>query len=102
MRPLELHWRLFKYARFVDSAFEKYKTFDWIFVQEASDVEQKLKELQARVGDLMIVIVNHVTLEDKEGTKDTVVKTTESIEQDIKELLRCALWMGSLTASNDI
>ena len=61
------------------------------------DVEQKVKELQARVGDVMIVIVDHVTLKDEEDTKETVVKTTEGIEQDIKELLRCDLRMGSLT-----
>ena len=47
----------------------------------------------------MIVIVDHVTLKDEE---DTVVKTTEGIEQDIKELLRCVLQLGSLTASDDI
>ena len=50
------------------------------------DVEQKVKELQVRVGDVMIVIVDHVTLKDEE---DTVVKIAEGIEQDIKELLRC-------------
>ena len=49
--------------------------------------------MQLRVGDLMIVIVDHVTLKDEEGSKETVtvVKTAESIEQDIKELLRCSL-----------
>ena len=67
---------------------------DQIFYQEASDVEQKLQELQARVGNLMIVIVGHVTLKDDEGTKATVVKTAEGIEKDIEELLRCGLRMG--------
>ena len=61
------------------------------------DVEQKVKELQVRVGGVMIVIVDHVTLKDEEGTKETVVKTAEGIEQDIKELLRYGLRMGSLT-----
>ena len=37
----------------------------------------------------MIVIVDHVTLKDKEGSKDTVMKTAEGIKQDIKELFRC-------------
>ena len=60
-----------------------------IVIQEASDVEQKVKELQVKVGDLMIVIVDHVTLKDKEGSKDTVMKTAEGIKQDIKELFRC-------------
>ena len=36
----------------------------------------------------MIVIVDNVTLKDEEDSKATVVKTTEGIEQDIKELLR--------------
>ena len=50
----------------------------------------------------MIVIVDHVTLRDEEDAKETVVKSAEGIEHDIKELLRCALRMGSLTASDDI
>jgi hypothetical protein len=41
----------------------------------------------------MIVIVDHVTLKDEEGSNATVVKTAEGIEQDIKELLRCGLRM---------
>ena len=88
----------------LNSAFESCKTIDQIFNQEASDVEQKVKELQVRVGDLMIVIVDHVTLEDDEGSKETVVKTAEleGIEKDIKELLRCGLRTMSLTASDDI
>ena len=46
----------------------------------------------------MLVIVDHVTFEDEEeGTKETVLKTTEGIEQDIKELLRCGLRTGSFT-----
>jgi hypothetical protein len=71
--------------------FEGCKTIDQIIHQEASDVEQKVKELQVRVGDLMIVIVDHVTLKDEEGSKVTVVKTVEGVEQDIKELLRYGL-----------
>ena len=50
-----------------------------------------MKELQVKVGDLMIVIVDHVTLKDEEDTRGTVVKTAEGIEQDIKELLRYGL-----------
>jgi hypothetical protein len=50
----------------------------------------------------MIVIVDHVTLKDEEGSKETVMKTAEGIEQDIKELLRCGLRMVVLTASDDI
>jgi Zn finger protein HypA/HybF involved in hydrogenase expression len=77
----------------LNSAFEGCKTIDQIIHQEASEVEQKVKELQVRVGNLMIVIVDHVTLKDEEGSKETVVKTAEGIEQDIKELLRCGLRM---------
>ena len=47
-----------------------------------------MKELQVKVGDLVIVIVDHVTLKDEEDSKATVVKTAEGLEQDIKELLR--------------
>ena len=54
-------------------------------------MEQKVKELQVKVGDLMIVIVDHVTLKDEEDSKATVVKTAEGVEQDIKELFRCGL-----------
>ena len=39
----------------------------------------------------MIVIVDHATLKDEEGNKETIVKTA-AIQQDIKELLRCGLW----------
>ena len=61
------------------------------FDQEASAVEQKVKELQVRVGDLMIVIVDHVTPKDEEDRKEVVVKTAESIEANIKELFRYGL-----------
>jgi hypothetical protein len=77
----------------LNSAFEGCKTIDQILLQEASDVEQKVKELQVRVGNIMIVIVDHVTLKDEEGSKETVMKIAEGIEQDIKELLRCGLRM---------
>ena len=86
----------------LNSVFESCKAIDQIFNQEASDVEQKVKELQVRVGDLMIVIVDNVTLEDEEGSKENVVKTAKGLEQDIKKLLRCGLPIVSLTASDDI
>ena len=41
----------------------------------------------------MIVIVDHVTLRDDEGSKETAMKTAKRFEQDIKELLRCGLRM---------
>ena len=69
------------------------KKIDQIIHQEASDVEQKVKELQVKVGNLMIVIVDHVMLKDEEGGKETVLKTAEGPDQDIKELLRYGLRM---------
>ena len=75
----------------LDPAFGGSKTLDKFIHQEASNVEQKVKELQAKVGDLMIVIVDHVTLKDEEDSNATFLKTAEGIEQDIKELLRCGL-----------
>ena len=82
---------------------EGYKTIDQFIHQEASEVEPKVKELQVRVSNLMIVIVDHITLKDEEGSKGTVVKIAESIQQDIKELLRCGLRVvASYTASDDI
>ena len=77
----------------LNSVFEDCKTIDQNYHQE---VEQKVKELQVTVGNLMIVIVNHVTLKEEEGSKGTVVKTAEGIKHDIEELLRCGLRMGSL------
>ena len=72
----------------LNSGFEAREMIDQFIHQETSNVEQKVKELQVRVGNLMIVIVDHVTLKDEEDSKATVVKTAEGIEQDIKELLR--------------
>ena len=87
----------------LNSVFEGCKTIDQYLNQEVSDVEQKVKELQVRLGNLMIVIVDHVTLkDDEEGSEETVVKTAEGFEQNIKELLRCGLRIVSLTASDDI
>ena len=81
----------------LNSTFEDCKTIDRIFHQEASDIEQKVKELQVKVGDLMIVILNRVRLKDEEGSEETVVK-----EQDIEELVRCGQQMGVFTVSDDI
>ena len=74
--------------RFVEFRPLKVPTIDQIIHQEASDVEQKVKELQLAVANLMIVIVDHVTLKDEEGSKETAVKTAEGVEKNIKELLR--------------
>jgi hypothetical protein len=57
--------------------------------QEASAVQQKVKELQNRVGHIMIVIVNNVTVKYEEGS-EVVVKAVEGIEKDVKDLFRCA------------
>ena len=77
----------------MNSAFEGRKTIDQIIYQDASDVEQKVKELQVRVSNLMVLIVHHVTLKDEGGSKETVMETADGIEQDMKELLRCGLRM---------
>ena len=52
----------------------------------------------------MIVIVDHVTLnKDEEDSKGTVINSAEGIEQDIRELLRCAAYeWWSRTASDNI
>ena len=80
------------------------KTIDRLIIhQDASEVEPKVKELQVRVGDLMIVIVDHVTLKDEEDSMETVVKTAEGIQQDIKELFGCGLRIEvSYRVSDDI
>jgi hypothetical protein len=54
-------------------------------------VEQKVKELQERVGHLMIDIMYHVMPENEEGSDEAVVKAVKGIEDDIKRLLRCGL-----------
>ena len=83
----------------LDSSFKDCKTIDQNFHQGASDIEQKVKELQVRVGDYLAIIVRHVTRNDEEGTKESFVKT---FGQDIEELLRYSLQIGSLTASDDM
>ncbi|KDR71103.1 hypothetical protein GALMADRAFT_804924 [Galerina marginata CBS 339.88] len=55
--------------------------------EEATAVESKVKELQDRVGHLMVVIVAHVTAENEEGSREVVVKAAKGIEEDIKGLL---------------
>jgi hypothetical protein len=37
----------------------------------------------------MIVILDHVTPKNEEGSKEAVVKAAKGIEEDIKGLLRC-------------
>ena len=39
----------------------------------------------------MIVIVDHVTLKDEIGSKETVMKIAENLGQDIEDLLRYSL-----------
>jgi hypothetical protein len=47
--------------------------------------------LQERVGHLMIVIVDNVTLNYEEGS-EVVVKTVKGIEKDVIDLLKCVLY----------
>jgi hypothetical protein len=51
--------------------------------------EEKLKELQERVGHLMIDIMHHITPENEEGSDEALVKAVKGVEEDIKRLLRC-------------
>jgi hypothetical protein len=60
-----------------------------IFHQDASAVEQKVKDLQERVSHLMIDILRHVTPKSEESNNEAVVKVVKGIEEDIKQLLRC-------------
>ena len=54
-------------------------------------VEKKVKGLQERVGHLMIVILDHVTPKNEDGSEETVVTTAKGIEEDIKAVVRCDL-----------
>ena len=60
------------------------------FHQDASAVEQEVKDLQERVSHLMIDILRHVTPKSEEGNDKAVVRVIKGIEEDIKQLLRCA------------
>ncbi|KAF8900851.1 hypothetical protein CPB84DRAFT_1008882 [Gymnopilus junonius] len=55
-------------------------------IQEGSAVEQKVKDLQERVGHLMIVVVENVT-KTEEDSKEVNVKVAKNIENDIQGLL---------------
>ena len=60
-----------------------------IFHQDASAIEQKVKDLQERVSHLMIDILHHVTPKSEEGDDEAVVKVVGGIKEDIKQLLQC-------------
>ena len=60
------------------------------FHQDASAVEQKVQDLQERVSHLMIDILRHITPKNEECNERAVRKVVEGIEEDIKQLLRCA------------
>jgi hypothetical protein len=59
-----------------------------IFHQDASAVEQKVKDLQERVSHLMIDILRHVTPKSEEGNTEAAVKVVKGMEEDIKQLLQ--------------
>jgi hypothetical protein len=71
------------------------------FYQDASAVEEKVKELQDRVCHLMVVIVDNVTAKCEDGSKEAIVKAAECIEGDIRDLLRCAfcVWSSETTTN---
>src|SRR5260221_11738986 len=86
---LELQSRLSKYARSVELYTKSLRhCFAYSVYQDASAVQEKVKEMQERVAHLMIVIVDNVTVNHKEGS-EVVVKAVEGIEKDVKDLLRC-------------
>jgi hypothetical protein len=45
--------------------------------------------LQEKVAHLRIVVVDNVAVKDEEGS-EVAVKAVESLEKDVKDLLRCA------------
>lgn len=47
--------------------------------------EEKVRELQSCVGDLMIVIVDHVSASVE---KDKIIEAGEAIQSDLESLLR--------------
>jgi hypothetical protein len=71
--------------------------YEHVSFQEASAVQQKVKELQNRVGHIMIVIVNNVTVKYEEDS-EVIVKAMKGIEKDVQDLFRCASY--SLTIVN--
>jgi hypothetical protein len=64
-------------------------TYNNVVYQEASTIQQKVKELQETIAHLMVTIVANVTVKYEEGS-EVVVKAAERIEKDIEDLLRCA------------
>jgi hypothetical protein len=66
--------------------------------QGASAVQQQVKELQEKVAHLRIVIVDNVTVKDEEGS-EVAVKAVESLEKDVKDLLRCASYTLTIVNS---
>jgi len=59
------------------------------FDQDATAVEEKVRELQERVEALMIAIVRNVTA----GSEETkIVAAGKAIENDLKDLLECVIF----------
>lgn len=56
--------------------------------EDASAVEERVKELKGRVSHVMIIIVDHVTSQnDVEGSEGAIVNAMKGMEGDIRELL---------------
>ena len=51
-------------------------------------MEHKVKELQERVGYLMIVILAHVTDQSEGHETEMVIRSAERMESNIKELVK--------------
>ena len=58
--------------------------------QDASAVEQKVKDLQGRVSRLMIGILCRIMPKSEEDNNEAAVKVVKDFEDDIKQLLWCA------------
>ena len=53
-----------------------------------SAVDHKAKEVQGRVGHLMIVVLAHITDKNEDGDREKALQTAISVEGDIKDLLK--------------
>ncbi|PPQ72736.1 hypothetical protein CVT26_003022 [Gymnopilus dilepis] len=56
--------------------------------EDMSVVDHKAKEVQGRVGHLMIVVLAHITDKNEDGDREKALQTAISVEGDIKDLLK--------------
>lgn len=75
-----------KHARSVTSQFLSIALFIYGFFQDATAVEERVRALQSRVSNLMIIIVDKVTVTNGNTTKTTITKAAKEMEKDIADL----------------